>query len=73
VYFFVLVTAVILFSHSKNSRKSEGVIILNREQYLRACIAELAHRLAFDKMSNAQRRNMEQALKFYLDDLRNNQ
>ena len=45
---------------------------MNREQYLRSRIAELAHTLAFDKnLPTAQRRNLERALLFYLEDLRN--
>ena len=45
---------------------------MNRDQYLRSCIAELAHTLAFDKtLPAAQRRNLERALLFYLEDLRN--
>lgn len=46
---------------------------MNREQYLRSCIAEIAQELAEKKMAPAQRRNLERALKFYIDDLRNNQ
>ncbi len=47
---------------------------MNRDQYLRSCIAELAHTLAFDKtLTTAQRRNLERALLFYMDDLRNGQ
>ena len=47
---------------------------MNRDQYLRSCIAELAHTLAFDKsLSTAQRRNLERALLFYMKDLRDQQ
>lgn len=49
------------------------VIYLNREQYLRARIAEIAEELTGKKIPPVQRRNLERALKFYIDDLRNNQ
>jgi len=46
---------------------------LNREQYLRTRIAEIAEELAGKKMPPVQKRNLERALKFYIDDLRGNQ
>jgi len=46
---------------------------MNREQYLRTRIAEIAEELAGKKMPPAQRRSLERALKFYIEDLRNNQ
>lgn len=46
---------------------------MNREQYLRTRIAEIAEELSGKKMPPVQRRNLERALKFYLEDLRKNQ
>ncbi|MBQ3602832.1 MAG: hypothetical protein IJA02_03210 [Clostridia bacterium] len=46
---------------------------MNREQYLRTRIAEIAEELCKKRIPPAHRQSLERALKFYIDDLRNNQ
>ncbi len=70
--FFMQLPLVSAFVRRKIKQKGKGECDLNREQYLRSRIAELAHTLAFDQsLPTAQRRNLERALLFYLEDLRN--